>query len=45
VIQSGYGKFLCEEGFEVSPNTVLVQAVYKAYKDEPSKHGLSKILD
>ena len=35
--EGGYGKISLARGFEVSSNTVLVQAVYKAYKDEPSK--------
>ncbi|MEC5165173.1 cell division protein FtsI (penicillin-binding protein 3) [Flavobacterium sp. PL11] len=33
----GYGKISLARGFEVSSNTVLVQAVYQAYKDEPSR--------
>ena len=35
--EGGYGKISLGRGFELSSNTVLVQAVYKAYKDEPSK--------
>ena len=35
--EGGYGKISLARGFELSSNTVLVQAVYKAYKDEPSK--------
>jgi cell division protein FtsI (penicillin-binding protein 3) len=33
----GYGKITLARGFELSSNTVLVQAVYNAYKDNPSK--------
>jgi len=33
----GYGKISLAEGFEKSSNTVMVQAVYNAYKNEPSK--------
>ena len=35
--EGGYGKISLARGFELSSNTVLVQAVYKAYKEEPSK--------
>ncbi len=31
----GYGKISLAKGFEVSSNTVMVQAVYEAYKDNP----------
>lgn len=31
----GYGKISLARGFEVSSNTVVTQAVYKAYKDHP----------
>lgn len=34
--EGGYGKISLARGFELSSNTVLVQAVYQAYKDEPS---------
>lgn len=33
--KGGYGKISLGRGFEVSSNTVLVQAVYEAYKDDP----------
>jgi len=33
--EGGYGKISLGRGFEVSSNTVLVQAVYNAYKDDP----------
>ncbi len=33
----GYGKISLAKGFEKSSNTVMVQAVYNAYKNEPSK--------
>ncbi|TDE54205.1 penicillin-binding protein [Flavobacterium sp. GT3P67] len=33
----GYGKISLARGFELSSNTVLVQAVYNGYKNEPSK--------
>ncbi|MBC5862481.1 penicillin-binding protein [Flavobacterium turcicum] len=49
--KGGYGKISLGRGFEVSSNTVLVQAVYNAYKDNPSQfvnhlnnYGLSKTL-
>lgn len=35
--QGGYGKISLARGFEVSSNTVMVQAVYEAYKNQPSK--------
>ena len=35
--EGGYGKISLARGFELSSNTVLVQAVYNAYKNEPSK--------
>lgn len=35
--EGGYGKISLARGFEVSSNTVLVQAVYNGYKNEPSK--------
>lgn len=45
----GYGKISLARGFELSSNTVMVQAVYNNYKDTPSqfvnhlnKYGLSK---
>jgi cell division protein FtsI (penicillin-binding protein 3) len=34
--EGGYGKISLARGFELSSNTVLVQAVYQAYKAEPS---------
>jgi cell division protein FtsI (penicillin-binding protein 3) len=47
--EGGYGKISLARGFEVSSNTVMVQAVYKNYKNEPSKftnrivsYGLNK---
>lgn len=33
----GYGKISLARGFELSSNTVMVQAVYNNYKDNPSK--------
>lgn len=33
----GYGKISLARGFEVSSNTVLVQAVYNNYKNQPSQ--------
>lgn len=33
--KGGYGKVSLARGFELSSNTVLVQAVYENYKDEP----------
>lgn len=35
--EGGYGKISLGRGFEVSSNTVLVQAVYNAYKDNPKQ--------
>lgn len=35
--EGGYGKISLARGFEVSSNTVLVQAVYNSYKSEPEK--------
>lgn len=35
--EGGYGKISLAKGFEVSSNTVLVQAVYENYKNEPSR--------
>jgi cell division protein FtsI (penicillin-binding protein 3) len=35
--EGGYGKISLARGFEVSSNTVLVQAVYNAYKDHPQQ--------
>ncbi|MCV9926733.1 transpeptidase family protein [Flavobacterium sp. LS1R49] len=47
----GYGKISLARGFELSSNTVMVQAVYDNYKNNPSKfvnhingYGLNKIL-
>lgn len=47
----GYGKISLAKGFEVSSNTVMVQAVYNNYKNNPSKfvnhvnsYGLNKKL-
>ena len=47
----GYGKISLARGFEVSSNTVMVQAVYNNYKNNPSqfvnhinKYGLNKPL-
>lgn len=49
--KGGYGKISLARGFELSSNTVLVQAVYEGYKENPSafvQHiddfGLSKKL-
>ena len=33
----GYGKISLARGFELSSNTIMVQAVYENYKNEPSK--------
>ncbi|HEX8562433.1 MAG TPA: penicillin-binding protein [Flavobacterium sp.] len=48
----GYGKISLARGFEVSSNTVLVQAVYNNYKDEPetfvnhlNDYGLNRTLN
>jgi cell division protein FtsI (penicillin-binding protein 3) len=35
--KGGYGKISLAKGFEVSSNTVLVQAVYQAYKSNPQQ--------
>lgn len=35
--EGGYGKISLGRGFEVSSNTVLVQAVYNAYKENPQQ--------
>ena len=35
--EGGYGKISLARGFELSSNTVMVQAVYNNYKNEPSK--------
>ncbi|AWG20219.1 penicillin-binding protein [Flavobacterium faecale] len=50
--EGGYGKISLARGFELSSNTVMVQAVYNAYKDEPSRfvnhvnsYGLNKKLN
>ncbi|WP_026712328.1 penicillin-binding protein [Flavobacterium daejeonense] len=49
--KGGYGKISLARGFELSSNTVLVQAVYENYKNNPSKfvnhvnsYGLNKRL-
>lgn len=49
--KGGYGKISLARGFELSSNTVLVQAVYNNYKDNPSEfvnriksYGLDKPL-
>jgi len=49
--KGGYGKISLARGFEVSSNTVLVQAVYENYKENPSQfvnridnYGLNKPL-
>ena len=49
--QGGYGKISLARGFELSSNTVMVQAVYNNYKNNPSefvnhvnKYGLNKPL-
>lgn len=49
--KGGYGKISLARGFELSSNTVLVQAVYDNYKNNPSEflnridsYGLSKPL-
>lgn len=49
--EGGYGKISLARGFEVSSNTVMVQAVYNAYKDNPTQfvnhlhnYGLDKPL-
>lgn len=35
--EGGYGKISLARGFEVSSNTVMVQAVYENYKDNPKE--------
>ncbi|AWH83945.1 penicillin-binding protein [Flavobacterium album] len=35
--KGGYGKVSLARGFELSSNTVLVQAVYESYKDNPKQ--------
>jgi cell division protein FtsI (penicillin-binding protein 3) len=49
--EGGYGKISLARGFEVSSNTVMVQAVYKNYKNNPTefvnhvnRFGLNKCL-
>jgi cell division protein FtsI (penicillin-binding protein 3) len=49
--EGGYGKITLARGFEVSSNTVMVQAVYNNYKNDPSQfvnhlnnYGLNKPL-
>jgi len=49
--QGGYGKISLARGFELYSNTVMVQAVYNNYKNNPSefvnhlnKYGLNKSL-
>lgn len=49
--EGGYGKISLARGFEVSSNTVLVQAVYNNYKNDPEQfvnhinsYGLNKPL-
>lgn len=49
--EGGYGKISLARGFEVSSNTVMVQAVYKNYKNNPAEFvnhvngfGLNKCL-
>ncbi len=49
--KGGYGKVSLSRGFEVSSNTVMVQAVYNAYKNNPKQftdridsYGLNKPL-
>lgn len=49
--EGGYGKISLGKGFEVSSNTVMVQAVYNAYNDNPKQfvnhlntYGLNKPL-
>ena len=50
--KGGYGKISLARGFELSSNTVMVQAVYDNYKSSPSKfvnhvnsYGLNKKLN
>ncbi len=49
--EGGYGKVSLARGFELSSNTIMVQAVYNNYKNEPEKfvdrinsYGLNKRL-
>lgn len=49
--EGGYGKISLARGFEVSSNTVMVQAVYENYKKDPKQfiehlkdYGLTKTL-
>lgn len=49
--KGGYGKISLARGFELSSNTVMVQAVYENYKNNPAKfvnhingYGLNKTL-
>ena len=49
--EGGYGKISLARGFEVSSNTIMVQAVYNNYKNDPSQfvnhlnnYGLNKPL-
>ncbi len=49
--EGGYGKISLARGFEVSSNTVMVQAVYENYRSDPQKfvdhlndYGLNKKL-
>lgn len=49
--EGGYGKISLARGFELSSNTIMVQAVYEAYKNNPSQFvnhlnnfGLNKTL-
>lgn len=49
--EGGYGKISLARGFEVSSNTVMVQAVYNSYKSNPTRfvnhinsYGLNKKL-
>lgn len=49
--EGGYGKISLARGFEVSSNTIMVQAVYNNYKNNPSEfvnhlndYGLNKPL-
>jgi cell division protein FtsI (penicillin-binding protein 3) len=50
--KGGYGKISLARGFELSSNTIMVQAVYNAYNDNPSRfvnhvnsYGLNKKLN
>ena len=49
--KGGYGKISLARGFELSSNTIMVQAVYNSYKNDPKKfvahlnsYGLNKPL-